>query len=85
MDADTGIGNSAKLFSANPKSQVFAIDASESIDFAYTKYGKTSNIHFLQADLRRLPFRKQFFDFICSDQVLHHTKDTETSFKNLTK
>jgi len=85
LDAGTGIGNSAKLFSTNSKSQVFAIDASESIYFAYKKYGKTQNIHFLQADLRRLPFRKQFFDFICSDQVLHHTKDTETSFKNLTK
>ena len=85
LDAGTGIGNSAKLFSKNPKSQVFAIDASESIDFAYKKYGKTSNIHFLQADLRNLPFRNQTFDFICSDQVLHHTSNTKTSFKYLTK
>ncbi|HXV66505.1 MAG TPA: class I SAM-dependent methyltransferase [Nitrosopumilaceae archaeon] len=85
LDAGTGIGNSAKFFSKNPKSQVFAIDASESIDFAYKKYGKTSNIHFLQADIRNLPFRIQTFDFICSDQVLHHTSNTETSFKYLTK
>ncbi|MEX0764829.1 MAG: methyltransferase domain-containing protein [Nitrosopumilaceae archaeon] len=85
LDAGTGIGNSAKLFSSNQKSQVFAIDASDSIDFAYKKYGKIPNIHFLQADLRRLPFKKGFFDFICSDQVLHHTKNTETSFKYLTK
>ena len=35
--------------------------------------------------MRKLPFRKNFFDFICSDQVLHHTKNTETSFKYLTK
>jgi len=85
LDAGTGIGNSAKLFSSNQKSQVFAIDASDSIGFAYKKYGKIPNIHFLQADLRRLPFKKGFFDFICSDQVLHHTKNTETSFKYLTK
>jgi len=85
LDAGTGIGNSAKLFSSNSNSQVFAIDASESIDFAYKRYGATPNIHFLQADIRRLPFRKRFFNFICSDQVLHHTKNTETSFKNLTK
>ena len=85
LDAGTGIGNSAKLFSANPKAEIFAIDASSSIDFAYKRYGNVSNVHFLQADLRNLPFRKNFFDFICSDQVLHHTKDTETSFKYLTK
>lgn len=85
LDAGTGVGNSAKLFSANPKADVFAIDASESVIFAYKKYGKTSNIHFLQADIQKLPFKKGFFDFICSDQVLHHTKDTKSSFKILTK
>ncbi len=85
LDAGTGVGNSAKMLSANSSSQVFALDASESIDFAYEKYGKQSNIHFLQADLRVLPFKKKFFDFIYSDQVLHHTKNTETSFNYLTK
>jgi ubiquinone/menaquinone biosynthesis C-methylase UbiE len=85
LDAGTGLGNSAKLFSANPKAEVFAIDASASIDFAYQKYGNAQNINFIQADLRQLPFKKKFFDFVCSDQVLHHTKDTETSFKYLTK
>ena len=85
LDAGTGVGNSAKLFSSNPKAKVFAIDASESVIFAYKKYGYLPNIHFLQADIRKLPFKKNFFDFICSDQVLHHTKDTESSFKILTK
>ena len=85
LDAGTGIGNSAKLLSANPNSQVFALDASQSINFAYKKYGNLPNVHFLQADLRQLPFRKRFFDFIYSDQVLHHTKNTSTSFKYLTK
>jgi SAM-dependent methyltransferase len=85
LDAGTGVGNSAKLFSSNPNAQVFAIDASQSVEFAYRKYGKAKNIHFLQADIRNLPFRKNFFDFICSDQVLHHTKDTESSFKMLSK
>lgn len=83
LDAGTGIGNSANLFSANPQAQVFAIDASASIDFAYSKYGDVPNIHFIQADLRNLPFKKKFFDFICSDQVLHHTDNTKSSFRNL--
>lgn len=85
LDAGTGIGNSAKMLSVNPESQVFALDASESIDFAYKKYGHIQNIHFLQADLRELPFKKKFFDYIYSDQVLHHTKNTFTSFNYLTK
>jgi ubiquinone/menaquinone biosynthesis C-methylase UbiE/uncharacterized protein YbaR (Trm112 family) len=85
LDAGTGVGNSAHLFSHNKKSQVFAIDASESVIFAYKKYGNLPNVHFIQTDIRKLPFKKNFFDFICSDQVLHHTKDTQSSFKYLTK
>jgi ubiquinone/menaquinone biosynthesis C-methylase UbiE/uncharacterized protein YbaR (Trm112 family) len=85
LDAGTGIGNSAKMLSTNLNSQVFALDASESINFAYKKYGSAKNIHFLQADLRKLPFKRKFFDYIYSDQVLHHTKNTSTSFKFLTK
>lgn len=85
LDAGTGVGSGVKLLSLNPKSQVFAIDAAEGIDFAYKKYGVAKNIHFLQADIRAPPFKKGFFDFICSDQVLHHTKDTESSFKILAK
>ena len=85
LDAGTGIGNSAKMLSVNNSTTVFALDASDSIDFAYKKYGKSSNIHFIQADIRQLPFKKSFFDYIFSDQVLHHTKNTSTSFKYLTK
>jgi len=85
LDAGTGIGNSAHLLSMHENSTVFGIDASGSIEFAYKKYGKLNNIHFLQADLRQLPFKKSFFDYIQSDQVLHHTKNTETSYKYLTK
>ncbi len=85
LDAGTGVGNSANLLSKNSFAEVFAIDASESVDFAYKKYGKQNNLHFLQADIRDLPFKKKFFDYIYSDQVLHHTKNTDSSFAYLTK
>lgn len=85
LDAGTGIGNSAELLSHYQNNTVFAIDASESVNFAYKKFGNIPNIHFLQADLRQLPFRKGFFNYINSDQVLHHTTNTEASFKYITK
>ena len=67
LDAGTGIGNSAKMLSVNDSTTVFALDASDSIDFAHKKYGRSRNIHFIQADIRQLPFKKSFFDlyFIC--------------------
>jgi len=81
LDAGTGIGNSAKLLAKN--CVVFAIDASSSVDYAFDKFGKDNNIHFIQADLRQLPFGKNMFDYINSDQVLHHTIDAQSSFKYL--
>lgn len=85
LEAGTGVGNTAFLLSKNKQSQVFAIDMSESIEFAYKKYGKLENVHFLQADIQKMPFKRKFFDFILSDQVLHHTNNTKKSFKILTK
>jgi len=85
LDAGTGVGNSAKRFSPSPNSLVFAVDASDSIEFAYEKYGNISNVHFIQADLLQLPFKRKFFDFICADQVIHHTKNTKLAFKSLVK
>ena len=79
------MGNTASLLSSNKQAQVFAIDISDGIEFAYRKYGAAKNIHFLQADLQKMPFKKRFFDFIFSDQVLHHTNNTQKSFKILTK
>ena len=85
LEAGTGMGNTASLLSSNKQAQVFAIDISDGIEFAYRKYGAVKNIHFLQADLQKMPFKKRFFDFIFSDQVLHHTNNTQKSFKILTK
>ena len=77
------MGRDTVLYAENTDGEVFGIDLSESIEFAYQHAGAMSNAHLIQADLRRLPFRPGFFDFIASDQVLHHTPDTEASFKNL--
>jgi len=85
LDAGTGVGNSAKRFSASTSTLVFAVDASDSIEFAYEKYGNISNVHFIQADLLQLPFKRKFFDFVCADQVIHHTKNTKLAFKSLVK
>ena len=37
----------------------------------------------MQADLTRLPFANDYFDFIGCDQVIHHTPDTRASLHGL--
>lgn len=84
LDAGCGLGRDVKLFAENASGTVFGVDISDSIDIAYKHIGNLTNVHLIKADLTRLPFRKNFFDYLSCDQVLHHTFNTHDSFKYLT-
>jgi SAM-dependent methyltransferase len=83
LDAGTGTGRDTKLYAEHTPGQVFGIDISRSVEAAHQHLRHLPNAHLIQADLTHLPFPKKFFDFIASDQVLHHTPNTEASFKYL--
>ena len=83
LDVGAGLGRHVKLYAEHTKGEVFGVDISQGIDIAYQHVGHVPNAHLIQADLTSLPFAKDFFDFIASEGVLHHTPDTETSFKYL--
>jgi len=85
LDAGTGHGRDAELYATNSKATVYGVDISYGIHNAYRDLHTLPNLHLVQADLTRLPFPKEFFDFIACDQVLHHTPNTEESFKALLK
>jgi len=63
--------------------EVISIDASKAIDVALYNTKKFNNIHFIQADIYNLPFKKNFFDFIFSLGVLHHLPRPEEGFKKI--
>ena len=52
---------------------VVAVDLSRAIDAACANLDERENIHFVQADIFKLPFRPDTFDFVYSWGVLHHT------------
>ena len=63
---------------------VIGVDLStESINLAHRYLGEKQNVHFVQADINRLPFREKLFENIFSIGVLHHTPSPETSFRSL--
>ena len=85
LEAGTGEGRDAQLYAENSTAEVFAIDISTGINIAYRDLGTIPNLHFIRADLQRLPFAPDFFDFIACDQVIHHTPDTAASLKALVR
>lgn len=78
LEVGPGSGFNSKFMAENAKEgYVIAADISEG---AYTTYENTNmleNVHVIQADLMKLPFRRDTFDYIIADGVLHHTPNTK--------
>jgi SAM-dependent methyltransferase len=84
LDAGTGTGGDAARFAElAPHSVVVGLDLSGAIDVAQREFGDLPNVHFAQADLMRPPVRRAQFDFVSSDQVIHHTPDARRAFATL--
>jgi SAM-dependent methyltransferase len=83
LDAGTAHGRDAEMYLRNSRATVFGVDISHGVRDAYRDLGQLPNLHFVQADLGRLPFAEGFFDFIACDQVIHHTPDTRASLQHL--
>lgn len=83
LDAGCGLGRDVKFYAENTRGLVFGVDITDSVMLAREKLRHMPNVHLVQADLTRLPFRHGYFDFIASDQALHHTPDTHNSFRQL--
>lgn len=85
LDAGTGSGVDAAVFAESGRT-VVAADLSRHAALAtYRSLGHLDNVNVIQADIHRLPFAEGHFDYISSDQVLHHTPDTETAFKSVAR
>jgi SAM-dependent methyltransferase len=82
LDAGCGLGRFSEVV-LNHGGRVVSVDLSRAIDAAFTNLNDRGNIYFLQADIFRLPFRRDAFDFVYSWGVLHHTPDPRAAFKSL--
>ena len=86
LDAGTDLGTKVETMCALSKGEVFGVDIAEgSVEAAYKNTKRYPNAHIFQADIFNLPFKKEIFDFIVSDGVLHHTPSTKKAFLSLVK
>jgi len=82
LDAGCGTGRYIEVVAPHAR-EIFGVDLSESVESAQELVGKRGNVHIIQADINKLPFKDSTFDGIYSIGVLHHTPDTRTSFHKL--
>ncbi len=79
LDAGCGLGRFSEIV-VNYGGQVVAVDMSRAIDAAFENLSHRGDIHFIQADIFKLPFRPDTFDMAYSTGVLHHTPDPPRAF-----
>jgi SAM-dependent methyltransferase len=82
LDAGAGLGRFSDVVSSYG-GKVVAVDLTRAIDAAYKNLHDRDNVHFVQADIFKLPFRPGTFDFVYSWGVLHHTPDPSAAFQQL--
>ena len=87
LEVGCGTGQ-LSLFLSRYKRQIFSIDLSiGSLELGenFRKKNNIGNLFFLRMSLFNLFFKKEFFDVIISNGVLHHTENPKLAFMELTK
>ena len=82
LDAGCGMGRHL-YYSGQYGKEVFGVDFSRAVDVARHNTKHLPNVHVIQADLLRLPFKPRVFDFIYSLGVLHHIPQSEEALRSL--
>jgi len=79
---DVGCGFGRHIYNAATfGAEMVGVDISAAIDVTRRNTQHLPNVHLVQADLYRLPFREKSFDFAYSIGVLHHLPEPEAGFQ----
>ncbi len=79
LDAGCGGGRYCKV-AGEAGATVFGADHTTAVEKAAKLCSHLPNVHFVQADLKRLPFEPGSFDFVFSIGVMHHDARTRAVF-----
>ena len=87
LDAGCGTGRHAYYAASYGASEVVALDLSDAVATAQRTLARFDNVHVVQGDLLRPPFRTAAqdggFDLVYSIGVLHHLPDPLAGFRSL--
>jgi SAM-dependent methyltransferase len=87
LDAGCGTGRHAYFAASYGACEVVALDLSDAVETARRSLERFDNVHVVQGDLLRPPFRPANegggFDLVYSIGVLHHLPDPRSGFRTL--
>jgi SAM-dependent methyltransferase len=83
LEGGCGKGRHTSLAANWGAKEVVGIDLSAAVESAFQATRNLPNVHIVQADIYKLPF-KRAFDYAFSVGVLHHTPDPKKAFISMT-
>ena len=83
LDAGSGPGNHAARYARLSDNRVVGMDLSDSVKRSSETFAHLHNLDFVQGDILNPPFASESFDYVVSDQVIHHTPDCPRAFRTL--
>jgi SAM-dependent methyltransferase len=84
LDGGCGFGRHL-CFAAKYGAEMVGLDLSEAVEAAYRNNKELKNVHIVQGDIYKPPFRENTFDFCYSIGVLHHLPDPPSGFRSLAR
>jgi SAM-dependent methyltransferase/uncharacterized protein YbaR (Trm112 family) len=85
LDAGCGSARLTQQLAQRPGSVVIGVDVNEAVDEAFATTRHIPNLHIVQGNIFALPLKKQAFDIVWSNGVIHHTPDAAAAHRSLTE
>ena len=82
LEGGCGKGRHTKLAAEWGAKEVVGVDLGDGVESAFAATRHLPNVHIVQCDIYKLPFKK-VFDYAFSVGVLHHTPDPKKAFMSL--
>lgn len=84
LEGGCGKGRHTRAVAGWGARAVIGVDLSRAVEAAYRNTRDLPNVHIIQADIYRLPLRREF-DYAFSVGVLHHLPDPRAGFASLVR
>lgn len=86
LDAGCGSGAFTRLIAERSAAGVvIGVDMVDAVERAYAQTRELPNVHIVQGNVFKLPFRRELFGLIWCNGVIHHTPDAAAAHASLSR
>jgi SAM-dependent methyltransferase len=75
LDAGCGSGRLTRQIGDHGAGIVIGVDMNDAVEHVYRSTRDADNVHIVQGNIMKLPFKNKVFDLVWSNGVIHHTPD----------